>query len=301
MVTSAVRELPPTTLIICSRNRPKLLLEAVASVLKGDAVPTEMIVIDQSSVPNAALANRKSDRHCDVRYVRTPSVGLSRARNTGIAEARYDVLAIIDDDMLVDPSWFEALIGCLCRAGERAVVTGCVLPAIAEVPGGFVPAVVSKTAPAIYEGRIGTDVLAGGHMAAFRSLLETVGGFDERLGAGSDFPSAEDNDLGFRLLETGARILYAPEAVVHHRAWRTKKEYLGIRWNYGLGKGGFYAKHLSLSDRYMLRRMGWDIWHRLVRLPRRLAAAPRETLGDLVYIGGIIFGATSWLTTHGRQ
>jgi len=301
MNISDARELPPTTLIICSRNRPQLLLETVASVLKGDKVPTELIVVDQSRIPNAALANTKSDRPCDVRYLQTQSIGLSRGRNAGIAQARCDVVAIIDDDMLVEASWFEVLIGHLCQAGERAVVTGRVLPAIAEVPGGFVPAVVSKTSPAIYEGRIGTDVLAGGHMAAFRSLLETVGGFDERLGPGSDFPAAEDNDLGFRLLEAGAPIFYVPEAVIHHRAWRTKSEYLGIRWTYGLGKGGFYAKHLSLTDRYMLRRMGWDIWHRIVRLPRRIAAVPRQTVGDLVYICGIVFGATRWLITQGGQ
>jgi GT2 family glycosyltransferase len=301
MKTSAPRELPPTTLIICSRNRPQLLLETLASVLKGNEVPTELIVIDQSDAPNATLASMKSDRHCEVRYLPTRSIGLSRGRNTGIAEARYDLVAIIDDDMLAEPSWFQVLIGRLSDAGERAVVTGRVLAATAEVPGGFVPAVVSSTVPAVYEGRIGTDVLAGGHMATFRSVLQKVGGFDERLGPGSHFPAAEDNDLGFRLLEIGCPIFYVPDAVVHHRAWRQKSEYLRIRWRYGLGKGGFYTKHLSFTDRYMFRRMGWDIWHRLVRSPRRIAAAPRQTVGDLFYIGGIIVGAIRWLITQGRQ
>jgi len=164
-----------------------------------------------------------------------------------------------------------------------------------------VPAVVTSTVPAVYAGRIGTDVLAGGHMATFRSLLQSVGGFDERLGPGSAFAAAEDNDLGFRLLENGARILYVPDAIVYHRAWRRKREYLRMRWNYGLGKGGFYTKHLSFTDRYMLRRVVWDIWHRIVRLPRQLVAAPRQTVGDVIYIGGIVVGAIRWLVTHGRQ
>jgi GT2 family glycosyltransferase len=298
---SARRELPPTTLIICSRNRPRLLLETVASVLKGDEVPTELLVVDQSDVPNATLANARNDRHCSVRYLRVQSIGLSRARNIGIAEARYGIVAILDDDMLVEPSWFEVLIRRLCEAGERAVVTGSVLPTAAEVPGAFVPAEVCNTVPAVHEGRIGTDVLAGGHMAAFRSLLQTVGGFDERLGPGSDFPAAEDNDLGFRLLEAGSRIVYVPEAIVHHRAWRRKSAYLPMRWNYGLGKGGFYTKYLSLADRYMLRRMAWDIWHRIVRLPRRIASEPRQTVGDLVYICGIVFGASRWAVRQSRR
>jgi GT2 family glycosyltransferase len=256
--------------------------------------------VDQSDVPNATLANG-NDRHCSVRYLRTPSIGLSRARNVGIAEARYDIVAILDDDMLVDPSWFEVLIRRLCEAGERAVVTGSVLPTTPEVPGAFVPAMVCNTVPAVHEGRIGTDVLAGGHMAAFRSLLQTIGGFDERLGPGSNFPAAEDNDLGFRLLEAGSRIVYVPEAIVHHRAWRRKSAYLRMRWNYGLGKGGFYTKYLSLADRYMLRRMAWDIWHRILRLPRRIASEPRQTVGDLFYISGIVFGASRWAISQSRR
>jgi GT2 family glycosyltransferase len=301
MTTSARRGLPPTTLIICSRNRPQLLLDTVASVLKGNELPTELLIVDQSDVPNATLASARNDRDCNVRYLRIESIGLSRARNIGIAEARYDLIAIIDDDMLVEPSWFEVLIRKLCEAGERTVVTGSVLPAAAEVPDAFVPAVVCNTAPAVHEGRIGTDVLAGGHMAAFRSLLQTIGGFDERLGPGSAFAAAEDNDLGFRLLEAGSRIVYVPEAIVHHRAWRRKSAYMRMRWNYGLGKGGFYTKYLSLADRYMLRRMAWDIWHRIVRLPWRIASQPRQTVGDLVYISGIVCGATRWAVTQSRR
>jgi GT2 family glycosyltransferase len=300
MKAPALRELPPTTLIICSRNRPQLLAETVASVLKGDELPTEILVIDQSDAPNSTLGAIKSDSSFELRYLRTRSRGLSRARNLGIAQARHDIVAILDDDMLVEPAWFHSLIRRLCDAGERTVVTGSVLAGPADVPGGFAPAVVTQTAPALYEGRIGTDVLAGGHMAAFRALLQSLGGFDERLGAGSDFPAAEDNDLGFRLLEAGCRISFVPEAVVYHRAWRPKSDYLPMRWKYGLGKGGFYTKHLSLTDRYMLRRMAWDIWHRIVRLPRRIARQRRQTVGDLFYICGIVIGAGRWVLVRKR-
>src|SRR5579859_8077465 len=50
-------DLPPTTLIICSRNRPQLLQEAVESVLRGREVPTELLIIDQSQAAHPALAN----------------------------------------------------------------------------------------------------------------------------------------------------------------------------------------------------------------------------------------------------
>ena len=290
--------LPLTSLIVCSRNRPKLLTETIESVLQGEEVPNELIIIDQSDDPHPTLATLKTDRPCEIRYVRTSSVGLSRARNTGIAAAQHPILAIIDDDMLVTPTWFDSLIRALLNAGKRAVVTGRVLPTAAEVPGGFVPTFMPSEVPAVYQGRIGSDVLAGGHMATYRVVLDAAGGFDERLGAGADFPAADDNDLGFRLLEAGYRIIYAPEAVLYHRAWRGKGEYLPMRWNYGRGKGGFYSKHFSLRDPYMLRRILWDVMHRVVLFPYRLCTEPQRACGDFVYIAGIFSGVTRWVLTE---
>ena len=122
--------------------------------------------------------------------------------------------------MFVTPTWLGSLIRALINGGTKAVVTGRVLPTSPETPGGFVPALVVREVPAVYEGRVGADVLAGGHMAIYRSIMQRVGGFDERLGAGAKFPAADDNDLGFRLLELGYRIIYVPEAILYHRAWR---------------------------------------------------------------------------------
>ncbi|MEJ7811902.1 MAG: glycosyltransferase [Gemmatimonadaceae bacterium] len=299
-VAALPEALPPTSLIICSRNRPALLADTVESILQGDEVPTELIIIDQSDVPRDVPAAWRTSGPCEIRHVPSRSAGLGRARNEGIAQARHDVLAFTDDDMYAAPGWFGALIRAMVEAGPRSAVTGRVLPGAEEVPGGFVPALVTSDAPATYEGRIDVDVLAGGNMAVRRSLIDMVGGFDDRLGAGSRFPAAEDNDLGFRLLEVGARIVYVPQAVLYHRAWRAARAYLPMRWSYGRGKGGYYAKHLSFRDRHMLRRAVRDVAHRVVRMPRHLLRNRRQALGDAVYILGILSGVTRWLAT-GKQ
>jgi GT2 family glycosyltransferase len=301
MDASSQASLPRTTLIICSRNRPAMLQQTIESVLQGDEVPTELVLIDQSNAPNPDLSSLKTSRVTDIRYIWTQTIGLSRARNDGIAAARHSIMAIIDDDMFVPRDWYGALIRALRSAGERAVVTGRVLPTKAEVPGGFVPAFVPSDVPATYEGRIGTDVLAGGHMAAYRSAFTTVGGFDERLGAGGEFPAADDNDLGFRLLEAGYRIIYAPQAVVYHRAWRGKREYMPMRWSYGRGKGGFYTKYFSMKDRHILKRMIWDIAQRFFYFPHRLLRDPHRACGDMVYVAGILCGTAQWIITRTRN
>jgi GT2 family glycosyltransferase len=283
-----------TSVIICSRERQQLLRDTIASVLSGDRLPTEIVVVDQSRVPDGELASREH-ADCPVRYIHSNSTGLSRARNLAIRAAACDQVVIIDDDMFVERDWLRTIVAALDSAGPGAVVTGRVLPdEAANRRGGFVPALVSEAAAARYRGRLPRDVLAGGHMAAFRRTLDAVGGFDERLGAGSAFPAADDNDLGFRLLMHDYEIVYEPQAVVYHRAWRPSREYLPMRWRYGKGKGGFYAKHLRRSGGYTRGRMLRDLGRRAMGLPNRLARDPRGAAGDVVYSLGVIVGVVQW-------
>ena len=159
---------------------------------------------------------------------------------------------------------------------------------------------MTRPAAQTFEGRIETDVLAGGNMALCRAALDHVGLFDSRLGAGSRWASAEDNDFGLRLLEAGYRIRYVPDALVYHRAWRPAGDYYRVRWTYGLGKGGFYSKHASIADPHILRRASSDIGGRVLRLPNRLLRDRRRALGDVVYTAGILWGAAQWITMGER-
>jgi len=297
-----IMKLPATSLIICTRNRPRLLSDTVDSVLAGREVPTEIVIIDQSAQPHPALAALKPDRACAIHYVWSHSIGLSRARNEGLRAARYEWIAIIDDDMYVQPDWFGTLMRALIEASPRAVVSGQVRPSESEVAGGFAPSTIEDPTPAVHQGRVMADVLYAGNMALHGSTLEEVGVFDERLGAGSSFPGAEDNDLGFRLLEAGYRILYVPEAIVYHRAWRSKRDYVPLCWGYGRGQGAFFAKHLSWRDRFMLRRMLTIYGQYIGRLVRyTLMRSRQQTIGDVVYILGLFSGSMKWLLTQTRS
>lgn len=138
-------------------------------------------------------------------------------------------------------------------------------------------------------------------MAVRRSTLLALGGFDARLGPGSPWPAAEDNDLGFRMLAAGQVIAYLPEAVVIHRAWRPGSSYPGIRWAYGLGKGGFYAKHFTSAGAYGLRRALRDIGKRMARVPLTVWGRPRYALGELAYSVGIVLGMVRWALSRERS
>jgi GT2 family glycosyltransferase len=289
--------LPPTSLILSTRNRPGFVSAIVAAVLAGEDVPTELIVVDQSDAPHPELASTASAGVCEIRYIWSGERGLSSSRNAGIAAARHQVLVFLDDDLIVPSTWFGTIVRALVGAGPRAMVMGQVLAGEAEVPGAFAPSTIADPEPRVYRGRVGQDVLSS-NMAGWRAMFEEVGRLDPRLGVGTHFPSSEDNDLGFRVLEAGYAIVYHPEAVLLHRAWRPAGAWVPLRWAYGRGQGAYFAKHMSLRDRYMLRRFWWDWTRHARRAPRRLLRDPRLALGDLVYALAVLLGAAEWLLTQ---
>jgi GT2 family glycosyltransferase len=310
-----------TTLIVCSRNRPEFLSRVVASILEGHDVPDELLIVDQSVQPHEELARFSTPRTA-FRYIHSATVGLSRSRNLAIAAASHPIIVFTDDDVLVPPEWFGTIVGALEAAGPRSAVTGRVLATEAEVDGGFAPSLHPGVARTVYEGRVYEDPIATFNFALPRTAHADVGGFDIRLGPGTPFPAAEDNDFGYRLLEAGYRIVFEPDCVVYHRAWRDDRSYVPLRYGYGRGQGAFYAKHLSFDDRYMLRRMIGTLVNHLRRLPRaalidlrawpgtrrpeywrsarRSSGSRNLAAGELAWIGGFVAGMVQWLITYRR-
>jgi GT2 family glycosyltransferase len=292
--------LPATSLIICSRNRPQLLWETIQSILKGDEIPTEMIIVDQSEMPNPRLENFQPERACKFHYLWSEEKGVSLARNLAASKATYPILVFTDDDMLATPTWFGSLVRALLAVGPRGVVTGQVL-AEADNHEGRVPSTRNDNQAAIYRGRVERDVLFTGNMIIYRSVFDDVGGFDTRLGPGTLFPAAEDNDFAFRLLETGYSIVYDPYPKLYHRVWRSRSQSLWLYWSYGCGQGGFYAKYFSAKDIYMMKRMARDLGGYLLRFPYRIVWRRNQAWQDLFFVAGLLYGAARWRIKRRRM
>jgi glycosyltransferase involved in cell wall biosynthesis len=126
---------PTTSLIVSTRNRPELVWDVVRSVLDGEMLPTELLVVDQSDTAQTDFVERPPETTVRLRYLWNPARGLSRGRNTGIAAATSDILVFLDDDVLVPTAWFATIVGALTRAGPRAVITGRVLSGSRRSPG----------------------------------------------------------------------------------------------------------------------------------------------------------------------
>jgi GT2 family glycosyltransferase len=290
-------ELPlAATVLIATRERPQMLLDTVHSILDARCVPREMIVVDQSKVPAAEVARLGTVRGCEVRYLHSPGLGLSRARNRGLRVASQPTVVILDDDMLVDDHSLERLLAGMGDGDDRVVTTGRLLAAPPERPGlAQAPAaLVTRSEPAVFRGPQPTQVVPGPNVALPRSVMIEIGGYDERLGPGTRFPGAEDHDLSLRLLDAGCEVRHVPEAVVLHRAWRSRRELTRLRWRYSRGVGGFYAKHASVRDRHVLTRAVREVRTRARHATTSIPSSPMTTAAELVTLTGLLFGAVEW-------
>jgi len=289
--------LAAVSLIIASRNRPQLLIETVISVCESAQMPAQVVVIDQSDNPHPQLMERNDLFQERLTYKWSPASGVSRARNQGVDVAQHPIVLFMDDDMIVTPDWCRVLVSALVSAEPGTVVTGMVKPGEPEVRNGFAPSLRTEDENEVSRGRPGKDVLWTGNMAMYRSDFLELGGFDVRLGPGTAFPSTEDNDFGYRILEAGFSIVYVPGAVLYHRAWRRSNAYYSLRWHYGLGMGAYYAKHVQFRDGYIMKRMGADLAYYARSLPHYVRVDRRRAYGAILYCVGVIVGVLRWLLT----
>lgn len=97
-------------------NRPRLLREAVGSVLAQTYRPIEIVVIDDGSTDETgAEADALAARHQEVRVIHQANAGAGAAREAGRLAARGEFIQYLDSDDLIAPRKFELQV-----AGLRA-------------------------------------------------------------------------------------------------------------------------------------------------------------------------------------
>ncbi|HUF34957.1 MAG TPA: glycosyltransferase [Gemmatimonadales bacterium] len=254
--------LVPLTVAVAACDRPEPLRRCLTALASGGVRPAQLLVVDQSGGDGvAAVVHGLAIPGTRVDYLRQPRRGLSASRNAALAAATQSLIAFTDDDCVPAPDWLATVSGVFGESAAPDAVTGRVLPLGEERPGTFVVSPRTATERMDYRGRaVPWTVGTGGNFTARREWLDRVGGFDERLGAGSPGRAAEDADLLYRLLRAGATIRYEPAAVVYHER-QTEAQRLASRWGYAHGITALCGLWLRRGDPYALRLLAAWLGH----------------------------------------
>jgi GT2 family glycosyltransferase len=285
------------TVAVATLNRRDGLGRCVRAILTGRLVPAELVLVDQSTDEATArlVAGAAWDAILPIRYIRQARRGLAASRNAAIAHASRPIVAFTDDDCVPDAQWLARIVAGFGSAEHPDAVTGRVLPLGPERPGFYAVSTRASEVRATYRGRaLPWAVGSGGNAAVKREWLERIGGFDDRLGAGSPGLSAEDMDLFYRLLRAGATVLYEPAAIVFHERQSGDRR-LASRPAYGFGMGAFCALRVRRHDAYapwMFARWWLDRSNALVRacIRRRWRRVREELLMMRGASRGVVYG-----------
>lgn len=231
-----MKTFPRFSVILCTYNRCRLVLAALAS-LREQTLPYgqfEVIVVDNGSsdgtleaVQDYVSAGIQEEKGIEdvwqVQCLAELQNGLAYARKTGLLAANGEVAVFLHDDALADPHWLEHLLTAYEETGADAIggrveidweVTRphWLSEELLETLGYFAPSRVQMQLE-------GSTSFNSCNFSVKVEALRAIGYFSPLLSKSPNTPlSAEMDDLCRRLRDAGYSLWYEPEAMVVHRA-----------------------------------------------------------------------------------
>jgi glycosyltransferase involved in cell wall biosynthesis len=190
---------PRVSIIAAAYNGERFLKESLESAFAQDFDSYEVVFVDDGSNDRTA----EIAQSFPVRYLHQPNQGLPSARNAGLAVARGDVVAFLDDDDVLPPTKLSTQVRYLDEHPETACVLGRVEWVFED---GMEP---PQMAPDPIFGDPGGIQLVTAMIR--RDVLDELNGFDP------SYRYAEDRDLFVRMRERGVQIAVLEEVVLHKR------------------------------------------------------------------------------------
>jgi GT2 family glycosyltransferase len=281
---------PLATVIIPSRNRVDALTRCMAS-LAAQSYPAErfeIVVVNDGGNAVPATIRKGLDERIACAVVDVPHGGPAAARNAGVARARGEILAFIDDDCVADPKWLHSLVARLTSRPDAAV-GGRVINALHRNRYSRASQLLVSQLYRYYheQGRGDLPFFTTNSLATRVETFRRVGPFD------ATFPFAsEDRDWSDRCLLAGAPLVYAPEAVVHHAHELTLASFVRQHFQYGEGARRFHSTR-SRRRGSRVRLEGPAFYSGLVRAPFD-AGDPEALRVALLIIASQAVGAAGW-------
>lgn len=201
----------PISIVIPTLNRPQTLLRTLETIAAGDAVPDQLIVVDQSDdenfEKNAETLTRTNAAASSFLHLKLNSPSTTAARNIGIRETANDILLFCDDDVDFCPDTLSRLFKDM--ENENTVLTAAVDTGSVKRPNplgyltgtrsfrerkiGHVTRSVLGRYPDKVNGKVETCWSMGFFFAVKKPLVEKWGiRWDEKL---TGYAYAEDLDF----------------------------------------------------------------------------------------------------------
>lgn len=226
------------SVIVTTYNEERNIRDLMDSLVNQSHI-YEIIVVDSESTDKTLEILKRYEEEYDKVSVYVKKSTRGEGRNYGVEKSSGDYVAFIDADCIAHPFWARNLVK-NAENGEK-IVAGKV------VNLGYRPFEELGRVELYVEG---VDVTHPSNNLMYeKTLFESLGGFDPW------FITAEDIDLNFRAVKSGARIKYDENVIVYHRTRDTIMGFLKQAFWNGYGRKQLTLKHGNLWQYYSLKRM----------------------------------------------
>ncbi|MGD1217412.1 MULTISPECIES: glycosyltransferase [Streptomyces] len=275
----------PVSVLVPAYNEAKCIENTVHSLMASEH-PIEVIVIDDGSSDGTARIVENL-RLPNVRVVRQLNAGKPAALNRGLANARYDIIVMMDGDTVFEPATVRELVQPFADPQVGAVAGNAKVGNRDSLIGAWqhIEYVMGFNLDRrMYDILRCMPTIPGAVGAFRRSALERVGGM-------SDDTLAEDTDITMAMHRDGWRVVYAEKA----RAWTEAPESVQqlwsqrYRWSYGTMQA-IWKHRKALIERGPSGRFG-RVGLPLVSLFMVLAPLLAPLI-DVFLLYGVVFGPT---------
>lgn len=224
--------------VIPTRNPDQQALATLVRLVRTDLGDTaDIVVVDDAS--NTALTEPPG-----ARVIRTEiNLGPGAARNLGVEHTDADIVVFLDDDVVPEPGWWDALVGHLGDAAVVAVAPRVMGPAPQRHTPWWARSEQIRSpldlgwAPAPVRSRGLVPYVPAAALVVRREAFLAVGGFDPALRYG------EDVDLVWRLATDEVQVRYEPASLVRHRTRNSLGAWLRQRFQYGTSAAALATRH----------------------------------------------------------
>jgi GT2 family glycosyltransferase len=237
---------PRVSVVIPTYLREGCLVNTLRYLLNQCEPPDEIVVVDQTSqhLPWVDKCLNDLQREGKVRWVRQGIANASLARNRGAAEARFEVLLYLDDDIIPSPT--------LVRDHRRYYESASVVAVAGQVFSG--PEGMREDFPVDQRDKLTRFLsgdaprrvrwIIGSNFSVRRDLVIKLNGFDENFVPPGYY---EENDFAERLAKANYTIIADPGLWIIHLAVRSGGHRL-VRdrfpgWHVSLGYFIFAFRH----------------------------------------------------------
>ena len=261
--------------VITSHDQGDLVRAAVDSVQDQVRRPDEIVVVDDGSTDAGSLSVLTRIERRGVRVLRQANLGVSAARNAGIAAVTTDYVAVLDGDDRYEPEFLDRTAALLdahadtVAASSWLVAFGVCQWVVRPAGGRLVDFLARNACPAAALVR--------------RAACAQVGGYSEDLRAGF-----EDWDFFLKLLELGGRIEIVPEPLVAYRTAPASANVRSMTQRLEL-YGQIIDRHAPAFTRHArvaLLALEATSMSRLAAWEGLVSADPSLDLGDVTYGDG---------------